>query len=146
MINKILVPVDGSKQSDKALEFACNLADKYNAALLIQHTVETTLHEHAMFMGSAGFAFDLDEEEIQKAGKVVIDAATKIIDKHANIAAETDIAHGSPTHNIIQCVKDNNIDMIVMGSRGLSDLGGLLLGSVSHKVSHLADCTCVTVR
>ncbi len=146
MINKILVPVDGSKQSDKALEFACNLADKYGATLLIQHTVETTLHEHAMFMGSAGFAYDLDEEEIHKAGNVVIEAATKIIDKHTHVTAETDIAHGSPALNIIQCVKDNDIDMIVMGSRGLSDLSGLLLGSVSHKVSHLADCTCVTVR
>lgn len=146
MISKILVPVDGSKPSDKALEFACNLADKYGATLLIQHTVETTLHEHAMFMGSAGFAFDLDEEEIQKTGKVVIEAATKIIDKHTHVTAETEIAHGSPAHNIIQCVNDNDIDMIVMGSRGLSDFGGLLLGSVSHKVSHLADCTCVTVR
>ena len=146
MINKILVPVDSSKPSDKALAFACNLAGKYDTTLFIQHTVETTLHEHAMFMGSAGFAFDLDEEEFQKAGKVVIEAATKIIDKHTHIKAETDIAHGSPAHNIIQCVKDNDIDIIVMGSRGLGDFGALLPGNVSHKVSHLADCTCVTVR
>lgn len=146
MINKILVPVDGSKQSDKALEFACNLAEKYGATLLIQHTVETTLHEHAMFMGSAGFAFDLDEEEIQKAGKAVIEAATKIVDQHGHVAAETVIAHGSPAHNIVEYAKGNKVDMIVMGSRGLSDFGGLMLGSVSHKVSHLADCTCVTVR
>ncbi len=146
MINKILVPIDGSKQSTKALEFACNLADKYGATLVIQHTVETTLHEHAMFMGSAGFAFDLDENEIHKAGEPVIETASKVLDQHSRVNAETVIDHGSPTHNIIQCAKSNKVDMIVMGSRGLSDLGGLLLGSVSHKVSHLADCTCVTVR
>ncbi|MCP4432997.1 MAG: universal stress protein [Gammaproteobacteria bacterium] len=146
MIEKILVPVDGSKQSAKALEFACNLADKYNANIVIQHTVETTLHEHAMFMGSAGFAFELDEVEVEKAGKQVIEAALKIVDQHDHVTVETVIDHGSPAHNIIQCAQGNKVDMIVMGSRGLSDLGGLLLGSVSHKVSHIADCTCVTVR
>jgi len=146
MITNILVPVDGSKQSDKALEFACNLADKYGAKLHVQHTVEVTMHEHAMFVGSAGFAFEASDEDIQKAGKKVIEAATKIIDQQGCKLVETEIAHGSPTQNILDRAKKKDIDMIVMGSRGLSDLGGLLLGSVSHKVSHLAECTCVTVR
>jgi len=146
MLSKILVPIDGSKQSDKALEFACNLADKYEATLHIQHTVETTLHEHAMFLGSAGFALELSEDDIQKAGQKVIEAATKITDEHNCKTAVTEITHGSPTENILKRAKDDDFDMIVMGSRGLSDLGGLLLGSVSHKVSHLAECTCVTVR
>lgn len=146
MIKKILVPVDGSKQSDKALEFACNLAEKYEASIIIQHTVETTLHEHAMFMGSAGFAFELDEEQIHETGKKIIESATKLIDKHHQLSVSSVIDHGSPAINIVQRAKDNKVDMIVMGSRGLSDLGGLLLGSVSHKVSHLAECTCVTVR
>ena len=146
MINNILVPVDGSKQSDKALEFACNLASKYNAKLHIQHTVEVTLHEHAMFVGSAGFAFEASDEDVQKAGRSVIEAATKIVDEHGCKLVETEIAQGSPTQNILDRAKENDIDMIVMGSRGLSDLSGLLLGSVSHKVSHLAECTCVTVR
>ena len=42
--------------------------------------------------------------------------------------------------------KHEKPDMIVMGRRGLSDLQGLLMGSVSHKVSHLADCACLTVK
>lgn len=146
MITNILVPVDGSKQSDKALEFACNLADKYNAKLHVQHTVEVTLHEHAMFVGSAGFAFEASDEDIQKAGKKVIEAAEKIIAEHDCKLVETEITHGSPAQNILERAKKNDIDMIVMGSRGLSDISGLLLGSVSHKVSHLAECTCVTVR
>jgi len=42
--------------------------------------------------------------------------------------------------------KEAHSDMIVMGSRGLSDLAGLLVGSVSHKVTNMAPCTCITVR
>ena len=51
-----------------------------------------------------------------------------------------------PTANIIEYVKKNNIDAVVMGSRGMSDLKGLLVGSVSHKVSNLIECTCIMVK
>ena len=54
--------------------------------------------------------------------------------------------YGDPAERILDCAKREHVDMIVMGTRGLSDLKGLLMGSVSHKVSHLADCACVTVK
>ena len=146
MITHILIPVDGSKQSDKALHFACSIADKYEARLHVQHTVEVTLNEHAMFLGSSGFAIEASDEEIQAAGNNVIESAMKIIDEYGCQLVETEIVHGSAAQNILQREKASDIDMIIMGSRGLSDLSGLLLGSVSHKVSHLAQCTCVTVR
>ncbi|MEE8536041.1 MAG: universal stress protein, partial [Kiloniellales bacterium] len=53
---------------------------------------------------------------------------------------------GDPAKAILDCAKRVEANLIVMGSRGLNDLKGLLVGSVSHKVSHLAECTCVTVR
>jgi nucleotide-binding universal stress UspA family protein len=49
-------------------------------------------------------------------------------------------------HVILRGARDRAVDMIVLGSRGFGDAEGLLLGSVSHKVAHLAACTCVTVR
>ena len=60
----------------------------------------------------------------------------------ASLAAEL----GDAARVILDCAKERNADLIVMGTRGMSDLRGLLVGSVSHKVSHLADCSCVTVR
>jgi len=56
------------------------------------------------------------------------------------------VRNGDPARQTVDYAKDAKVDMIVMGSKGLSDIQGLLLGSVSHKVSHLAPCTCVTVR
>jgi nucleotide-binding universal stress UspA family protein len=53
---------------------------------------------------------------------------------------------GDPVEEIIQFAKNNDIDMIVIGSRGLGKIKGLLLGSVSSKVCHLAECTCVTIK
>jgi len=56
------------------------------------------------------------------------------------------IVEGDPATLILATAKDKNADLIVLGSRGLSDLAGLLMGSVSHKVSQMAACTCITVK
>jgi len=56
------------------------------------------------------------------------------------------IEDGDPAKRIIECAEKENADTIVMGARGLSDIEGLLLGSVSHKIAHLASCTVITVR
>jgi nucleotide-binding universal stress UspA family protein len=53
---------------------------------------------------------------------------------------------GDPAKEILSVAKEENADIIVMGRRGLGDLAGLLLGSVSHKVTHLAECACLTVK
>jgi nucleotide-binding universal stress UspA family protein len=53
---------------------------------------------------------------------------------------------GDPARTILRVAADQGVSMIVLGSRGLGDAQGLLLGSVSHKVAHLAPCTCVTVK
>ena len=53
---------------------------------------------------------------------------------------------GAPADKIIAAAEKENADMIVMGSRGLGNIAGLLVGSVSHKVSNLSKCTCVTVK
>ena len=56
------------------------------------------------------------------------------------------VEDGDPARCILDCATRDNADLVVLGSRGLSDLKGLLLGSVSHKVSQLAECTCMTVK
>ncbi len=56
------------------------------------------------------------------------------------------IDDGDPARCIIERAKAEDANLIVLGSRGLGDLEGLFMGSVSHKVSHLAKCSCVTVK
>jgi nucleotide-binding universal stress UspA family protein len=59
---------------------------------------------------------------------------------------ETMSVSGEPSSTILRMAQQRKVQMIVMGSRGRSDLQGLLLGSTSHKVSQLSTCTCVTVK
>ena len=56
------------------------------------------------------------------------------------------VREGDPAAAILNVAGEEHADIIVMGRRGLGDLAGLLLGSVSHKVAHLAECACLTVR
>ena len=53
---------------------------------------------------------------------------------------------GDPANRILKCIDRENIDCVIMGSRGLNDFKGLFLGSVSHKVANRAPCTCIAVK
>ncbi len=61
-------------------------------------------------------------------------------------AVEVVLKDGEPVAEILNTATTANADLIVMGRRGLSELKGLLLGSVSHKISQLADCPCLTMK
>ena len=61
-------------------------------------------------------------------------------------SVRTVLREGDPAAAILNLAREENADIIVMGRRGLGDLAGLLLGSVSHKVAHLAECACLTVK
>jgi nucleotide-binding universal stress UspA family protein len=61
-------------------------------------------------------------------------------------SVRTVLREGDPAAGILNLAREEKADIIVMGRRGLGDLAGLLLGSVSHKVTHLADCACLTVK
>ena len=146
MIKKILVPVDGSEYSKKALEFACEIASGFSSELYLLNVREGVATERTMVMGSSHVTVPLDQDDAISAGRTVTAAATEIVEKQGLDVAGSEVVVGSAANEILEFADRHNIDGIVMGSRGLSDFKGLLLGSVSHKVGHLAKCTCITVR
>ena len=146
MFKNILAPVDGSAYSKKALDFACDLAIKYDAKLTILNVTYDTSTTHTMVLGASAVTYQANQEELEKAGRSVLNAAADIAKKADCKQIETIIENGSPVQKILDISKDKEIDLIILGSRGLSDIAGLLLGSVSHKVNHLSECTCITVH
>ena len=146
MINTVLVPVDGSKHSKKAVEFASDLCSKLGGKLSLLHVMESLPHDRTLVLGAASITVNSDTEELAAVGGKVLDAAKEVAGAHGCSDVETKSVRGDPASEIVSRASAIDADMIVMGSRGLSDLKGLLLGSVSHKVNHLASCTCVTVR
>ena len=79
-------------------------------------------------------------------GDKITSEAEARVRKNGLARVTTQVAEGSAAGQIVALAESGGADMIFLGSRGLGDVGGLLMGSVSHKVMHLAPCTCVAVK
>lgn len=129
MFKHILVAIDGSTYSQQVLPTAIEVARKFNSDVLVQHVSE---HDR-------GRAVVYSSETPADATRLVGDAVKLIRD--AGVSAKghlSDVGAGHVAKAIVDTASAHQIDLIVMGSRGLSDVQGLLLGSVTHKVIQMA--------
>lgn len=136
MFSKIVVPYDHSPLSKKALETAIMLAkqDKgieLDVITVVPANIPTTYYD----------ALNVDEhrEAQLKAAKKIVDELNAKLKVLAN-ESKTIVLDGNPAEVILDFVDKNGVDLIVMGSRGLSGLKELFLGSVSHHVVQKAPC------
>jgi nucleotide-binding universal stress UspA family protein len=88
----------------------------------------------------------IPDELLRQVGELILAQAERVAKGEGATSITKTIGDGSPATTILERAKLDEFDLIVLGSRGLSDFKGLLIGSVSHKVSHLAECTCVSVK
>lgn len=137
MFERILLAVDGSEHSAKAIPVAGDLARRYGGEVIVLH-----VREHEL-----GFAGDIDVETPQEALDLVDDVLRTLKDQDTNVRGEVvRVPLGQTPRAILDAAKDEGVGLIVMGTRGLSDWGRLLMGSVAHKVVHLAEVPVLVVR
>lgn len=91
-------------------------------------------------------AIPIPEDLLVAVGNAIIAKAEAIAREHGASKIDSIMSEGDPADIIVDCARSRSADLIVLGTRGLSGLKGMFVGSVSHKVSQLADCTCITVR
>ena len=138
-IRKLLVPVDGSEHSMRAAVYSAELAQLTGAQILL-------IHCHRPFPGIRG------EPYFQRAVTKILRSAEDLLEPYREsfnqrkIDYEDQIFEGPAGKAIVGIADTESCDMIVMGSRGRSDLEGLLLGSVTHRVLHSAPCPVLVIR
>ncbi len=143
MLSKILVGVDGSQPSKKALEYASNLASKYGSELYIVNTTEEfgdsvhvqLLEKHDNYVN-----------EVRRRSKALLNESESTAKELGVVKIYTMQEEGNAAEKILEIANDQEVDTIVVGSRGLSTAKEFLLGSVSHKLSHHSKCSVVIVR
>jgi len=147
MYKKVLVGLDGSTHAVEAAQTAVEVASKFGAEL---HLLTVT----RPYKVSPRLRQFLEAENLLGEPKYVMDEMTNsIITEAKDIASKaglqgvkTVVREGKPARTLLEYSKDNAIDLIVVGSRGVGELDAALLGSVSQKVSLLSACSVMIVR
>lgn len=150
-MEKILVPIDGSKTSIKAANYAVSLAREYKSEVKFI-TIASIPQEdsYAIFGVNVENAFHANSKEILKN---LVERETKMLNSAVRSLECDDLAHSkevivalSPYEGIIEAAKEGNFSLIVMGRRGFSKAERLFLGSVTQRVLSDAPCPVLVIN
>jgi len=137
MFERVLVAVDGSREGGKTLPVAVELATRFGSSVTVVHVREHTRYE--------GDDVDLGPDA---SAEEIVDSALEAF-RSVGVEARGEIRRVSPgetPEQIVQIAETVDAKLIVMGSRGMTELKSLLLGGVANKVVQHAHCPVLLVR
>ena len=175
MIDKILLAVDGSQNSNRAVELAAELSNKLSADLSIVHVLmhgrppEEFVHmaevEHLVGEVHAAISPEIKyvpgsytdvlkgdaadpkfSRVVTVLGDQIVARAKALCDEKGAKTTQASVRAGDYAEEILNAAEEFDADMVVIGSRGLGMLKSAVLGSVSQKVLHHAKCSVLTVK
>jgi len=141
MFENILVPLDGSEPSNHALELAVSIAEKYGSKVtliaVVPRVVLPVFPDEGF--GTAPVTAAKDMARYQDKMKeiyenVLKEAREKVSKEHPGIELETTLKEGRPSATIVETAEEGDVDLIVIGSRGVGGITGWILGSTSRRV------------
>ena len=149
LIQNILVAVDGSENSNRAMDFALELAEKFGSALTVLNVSEV-LAIGVIPQESTTYSFDnmsLLGKDLRKIHEEILSKAVSYAKGvKPDLVVSSLLKDGDPASEIVTVAKDGGFDAIVIGHKGSSMTRERVLGSISEKVAHLAPCLVVIVR
>ena len=150
MIKKIIVPIDGSEHSDRALNYALGLAEKYSAEIKLLSVAQPVVATGPMFLtqpmlSPASTAIYVKEIEAAHE-KMLAEAFKKAKETKPNINISKQLVNGRPADKIVEITNKGKFDLIVMGSRGTGGIKEFFLGSVSDRVADETRCPVLLVK
>lgn len=143
----ILVAVDGSEPAARAVETAARMAAAENAPLYLLNVIRDMQFPQALSrMAEVERLVGTRSDVLQFVADKILGEAKDRAKKGGVKSPELITASGDPATRIIEAANEKGVDLIVVGTRGLSGMAGALLGSVSRKVSNIADQNVLIVR
>lgn len=146
---RILVAIDGSNPSFKASNYAIDLAKRYNTELIVLFILSPVPYSQFVYdnIGSTKEIETIEKEKAQQGAQKEVDKVKqKAREKKVSVKTELLVKYTSVTREIVKYAQKMNVDMIVIGSRGLTGFKKLLLGSVASGVVTYSHCPVLVVK
>jgi nucleotide-binding universal stress UspA family protein len=146
-ITKILAAVDGSDPSFNASTYAIDLAITFEAELIALHVIDPRYSELEIALSPRPGRYKEIATKVMEKGEQIVDAVKQMATEK-NVSVKTDVISGitSVVKDIVEYAENNKIDMIVIGSRGMTGFKKLLLGSVASGVVTYSHCPVLVVK
>lgn len=142
-INRILLPTDFSETGMLALEHAAYMASLLKAQLYLLHVVEAVGYTYSMYESEAVME---DIEDMYATAEVKLQELAQRLNRLYLINVTALVGTGRPAFSIATTVKENNIDLIIMGTHGATGFEEYFIGSNAHKVVSVAPCPVITIQ
>ena len=147
MLKNILVATDASPASNRAINLAADLAGKYGATLHLLYAVrEMQLPPELKKMAEVEKIAGARSDVLDFVGRKILGEAESRALKKGATKIKTTLERGDPATAVMRYGKRRKVDLIVLGTRGLGQVKGMLMGSVSRKVTNLSDISCLVIR
>ncbi|HZK85946.1 MAG TPA: universal stress protein [Desulfosporosinus sp.] len=142
MFKRILVPTDASEYSRRALKTALELARSIQAEIVLLHVSYTP---QAYWGYTISYGITVTQEQLDQNGELALDATMAGIDSE-QVVINKRVESGHPVTIIVEQIKKDNIDLVIMGSHGYGAIAGSVLGSVSQRVLQRASCPVLIIK
>ncbi|GJQ21980.1 MAG: hypothetical protein HBSIN02_23350 [Bacteroidia bacterium] len=142
-LNRILVPIDFSDHSRKALRYAIPFAEQFGATIDLVYVVEPTVYPADFSFGQVGFP--AIEDELRKRGAEELD---ELVEKEIGkrVKARRAVRTGKAFYEILLYAKEEKVDLIIIATHGHTGIEHVLFGSTAEKVVRKAPCPVLVVR
>jgi len=142
-LKTLLVPVDFSSFSDKALDYAVAFAEQFGAGIVLLHVVEPMVYPEN-YMTIPTVSDDINSSLMQAADRKLSEQRERVQGHHLEVRVLTRL--GRPYMEIAGVAKELGVDLIILATHGHTGLKHVLLGSTAERVVRHAPCPVLTVR
>lgn len=144
----ILVPIDGSDHSLKALDYALEVAHQFSSDLHIMIVYSLTAETFHLIQRALprSIAESYQRDVKERNEQILMEAVQHAKSVHPHLTITQILMQGRPADIIVEIASTRNIDLIIMGSRGIGGIKGMLLGSVADRVADHAPCPVMIVK
>jgi nucleotide-binding universal stress UspA family protein len=149
-MERILLAVDGSEHASRAAKLAGELSGCMGAPVVVVHVVPAGLFTMTQSVPPEYVKIEhvylTQRELLEAAGQTLVDQAASAVRAAGGTVQSGQVLVGNAAQEIVAMAEAEDCDCIILGRRGLGNVGGLLMGSVSHKVGQLTDKTLITTE